>query len=330
VVIAFNPAIGVLLPAIGFGGTLGVNLLFSQIIGLSILLGTELAFGFVPANRPRWRTVAAVAGVTAGSVAGTALSIRLLVGGDVLATLPAAVYRQSVMIGLFFGAICIVLFTIADRLRRARERVREQQLDLARTEQTGTEAQLRMLRAQVEPHFLFNSLANVASLIESDPPRARRMLERLNDYLRAALRHSRETTTTLSQELDLITQHIELLNDRMPGRIELTVDVAPALREHPLPPMLLQPLVENAVKHGIEPRVGGGRIAVQATETEDGLSLQVRDDGIGFGTDSGGGSGLANLRARLAAIYGPRARLTLCENAEGGVTVTMELPGEPA
>lgn len=327
-VLVLNSAIGVVLTIIGFGGSLGVNLLFSQFIGLSILLGTELAFGLVPGYRPLLRLAAAVAAVVLGSLVGTVLGIWLLVDAAVGEVLPDAVYRQSVALGLFFGAICIVLFTAADRLRRARDRVREQQLDLARAEQASTEAQLRMLRAQVEPHFLFNTLANVASLIESDPPRARTMLERLNDYLRSALRHSRETTTTLAQELDLVKQHVELLNDRMPGRIKLELEVPAALRCRPLPPMLLQPLVENAIKHGLEPRPGGGRITVSAAEAHGVLALRVSDDGLGLSAAGSNGSGLANLRARLRSLYGDDAALGLAENPGGGVTAKVELPAE--
>ncbi|MBA1149382.1 histidine kinase [Ectothiorhodospiraceae bacterium WFHF3C12] len=327
-VLVLNSAIGALLTIIGFGGTLGVNLLFSHFIGLSILLGTELVFGLIPPRRTRLRLAGAVAAVALGSLGGTALGIWLLIGGDVGEALPDAVYRQSIMLGLFFGAICIVLFTAADRLRRARERVREQQLDVARSEQASTEAQLRMLRAQVEPHFLFNALANVASLIESDPPRARAMLERLNDYLRSALRHSREATATLDQELELISQHVALLNDRMPGRLDLVVDVPYTLRRTPLPPMLLQPLVENAIKHGLEPRPGGGRITISAGEAEGGMSLSVHDDGLGLRGSGGAGSGLANLRARLRSLYAGDAALSLGENAAGGVTATIRLPVE--
>lgn len=329
-VLVLNSAIGVMLTVIGFGGSLGVNLLFSQFIGLSILLGTELVFALVPVERPRLRLAGGVAAVVLGSLGGTALGIWLLVGGDVAGTLPEAVYRQSVMLGLFFGAICIILFTAADRLRRVRDRVREQQLDIARTEQASTEAQLRLLRAQVEPHFLFNALANVASLIESDPPRARAMLERLNDYLRATLRHSRETTATLGQELELIEQHVALLNDRMPGRLEMAVDVPEGLRRQSLPPMLLQPLVENAIKHGLEPRPGGGHIRIAATAAQDAVTLRVSDDGLGLRGTGGAGNGLANLRARLRSLYGNQASLSLAENPDGGVTATISLPREGA
>lgn len=329
-VLVLNSAIGLLLTAIGFGGTLLENLSFSHLIGLSILLGTELSFGLIPATQPRLRLAAAATAVLFGSLLGTVLGIWLLVGRDIGEALPAAVYRQSIMLGLFFGAICIVLFTAADRLRRARERVRAQQLDLVRSEQASTEAQLRMLRAQVEPHFLFNALANVASLIEADPPRAKAMLERLNAYLRAALRHSREQTATLGQELDLVAKHVELLEDRMPGRLALDVRVPPALRRHPLPPMLLQPLVENAIKHGLEPKVGGGCIVIVAERTSTGMELEVRDDGIGLASAGGGGNGLANLRARLASLYGHQAGLVLTENGEGGVTARLTLPEQRA
>ena len=201
----------------------------------------------------------------------------------------------------------------------------------AELERQAVDARLRALQAQIEPHFLFNTLANVVSLVDAHPADAKRMLERLIELLRASLSASRARHATLGQEFDLCRAYLEILSIRMGGRLRYDITAAADLRGLPLPPMLLQPLIENAIQHGLEPKVDGGHVRLGAARTAEGLlEISVEDNGVGFGTMTrGGGVGLSNLRDRLAAQYGSRARLTI-EDALPGTRVRLALPLEPA
>ncbi|MDA0225857.1 MAG: histidine kinase, partial [Proteobacteria bacterium] len=197
---------------------------------------------------------------------------------------------------------------------------------LARAEALAAEARLRQLQAQVEPHFLFNTLANLDALIATDPKAARRMLEGLNDWLRASLALARKDSSTLGEEFGLLERYLGLLAVRMGPRLQWSLDLPKALVSHTLPPMLLQPLVENAIRHGLETSIEGGRIAVRASSDGRDLLLTVEDSGGGTAAP-GAGVGLLNLRERLAAHFGAHAKLEAGAMAAGGWTATLRLPG---
>lgn len=326
-VAVLNTFIAVFLGVFGFTG-FGEALLFSQCIGLSIFAVLEI---WRAANvTSRLQPLVYAAGILLGSLIGTLLAA--LATGDFASLLdwpPSALWR-AVLAGLLFGGLAAAAFAYQGKLHRTREALHAEQMRLVRAEQAQTEAQLRLLRAQVEPHFLFNTLATVASLIEAEPREARRLLEQLNDYLRDALHHSRATRTTVGQEVDLVRDYLDLMQVRLSGRLRYAIDVPAALRERELPPMALQPLVENAVKHGIEPKLHGGTVTVSARDgAQNATVLEVSDDGAGLSPGgAGGGTGLANLRNRLRSLHGGAARLSIEENTAGGVTVRLVLPAE--
>ena len=197
-------------------------------------------------------------------------------------------------------------------------------------EKRAAEAQLRLLQGQIEPHFLFNTLANVISLIDHDPPRAKHMLESFTDYLRSSLTSLRHDQATLGSEMALAHAYLCLLKVRMDDRLQFDIDIDndPALRDAKLPPLLLQPLVENAIHHGLEPKLEGGRVQVRAHLEDQTLVLQVSDDGMGLAAPArrrGAGMALNNLRERLLAQYGGQASLTLTA-ASPGTVATVRLP----
>ena len=197
-----------------------------------------------------------------------------------------------------------------------------------RAEKRAAQAQLRLLQGQIEPHFLFNTLANIASLMDEDVPKARRMLERFTDYLRASLSGLREETTTLGGELHMAENYLGLMQARMEDRLRYRLYVPDALRSFALPPLLLQPLLENAIHHGLEPKVDGGQIVVQARTDGAFVILEVVDDGLGLQAPRrrpGTGMALDNLRARLEARYGAQASMELAD-AQPGTRVTLRLP----
>jgi LytS/YehU family sensor histidine kinase len=205
---------------------------------------------------------------------------------------------------------------------------------LARTQAERREAEMRLsvLAAQVEPHFLFNTLAGVRSAIATDPGRASDMIDRLVDYLRAAiprLRSDGAVQATLGGQLDIARAYLGLMAARMP-RLRYSAEAPVDLLDTPCPPLMLISLVENAVKHGVEPKIGPSRVDVSARRTGDSrLEVTVADDGAGFGTtQSGSGLGLANIRERLQQMYQGRASLVLKARPEGGVAATLSLPLE--
>ena len=207
-----------------------------------------------------------------------------------------------------------------------------QQAQLARRE---AELQLSVLAAQVEPHFLFNTLAGVRSAIGSDPARASQMVDRLVDYLRASiprLRSDGSAQATLAGQLEMARAYLGLMAARMP-RLQVRIEAPDALLSTPFPPWMLISLVENAVKHGIEPKIGPALVVVSAALTSHGdLAVTVADDGVGFDggatSTSGSGLGLANIRTRLQQMYAGRASLVLTARPDGGVAATITLPAD--
>lgn len=202
----------------------------------------------------------------------------------------------------------------------------------------ATEAQLKLLETQLEPHMLFNTLANLRMLIGTDPARAQDMLDRMIAYLRATLSASRSTQHPLADEFQRLADYLELMAVRMGPRLAYTLDLPEALREVPVPPLLLQPLVENAIRHGLEPQVEGGHITVQA-RTQAGpagttlLVLQVSDTGTGLdtarpaaSTAPGTGFGLAQVRERLATLHGEAGQFALADHAPRGTRATITFP----
>jgi len=200
-------------------------------------------------------------------------------------------------------------------------------------ERRATAAQLKLLQAQIEPHFLFNTLANVHSLIDHDTARAKAMLGAFTDYLRASLGGLRRDEVTLGEELALAEAYLRVQATRMEGRLRFSIEADEAARHALLLPLVLQPLVENAVQHGLEPQVEGGSVAVRARVEGDEVVVEVRDDGRGLDASPaptgrrGAGLALANVRERLAARFGARASLTLAP-ARPGTLATLRLPRE--
>lgn len=309
------------LTLVNFGHGFASNLIYSYSIGFSILLLTHLAVRITP--RSHIRTVAALAAIVIGTSVGLTVG-NLLDGGH--KPWNFALGWRALGIGLFFGLIGMIYYLQRERAALLEAELKTRELQHTEAERRGLEAQLKMLQAQIEPHFLFNTLANLAGLIETEPKLASRLLEALNRYLRASLQRTRAEGGTLGDELDLLAAYLDVLKIRLGQRLDYSVAVPNALRALPFPPMLLQPLVENAIRHGIEPKVAGGRIDITAAQCADGLHLLVGDTGAGFGDAPGNGIGLSNIRARLQALYGPTASLEVSEQTEGGVLATLRIP----
>jgi chemotaxis protein histidine kinase CheA len=193
-----------------------------------------------------------------------------------------------------------------------------------------TEAKMQMMQAQVEPHFLFNTLASVEYLIETNPPRASAMQRSLIQYLRAVLPQMRETSsvTNLGREADMVRAYLDLLKMRMEERLHVEFQVPEGLRSAAFPPMMLQSLVENAIKHGLEEKEDGGTLRVAAEVAHNKLRVIVTDDGLGFGAipSKGTGLGLQSIRERLKLLHGQNGQLIITPNTPSGVISTIEVP----
>lgn len=238
-------------------------------------------------------------------------------------------YFSSFFLGLFVS----LFFLVRERGVRADAALHQAHAERNLLARQAVEAQLKLMQAQVEPHFLYNTLASVQYLIETDPPQASKMLGHLIDYLRAVLPDLRAGSSTLRREFALARAYLEILAMRMGPRLAWRADLPEALAEHPFPPNMLITLVENAVKHGLEPAADGGTVALSARRGADGLVVSVEDTGRGFAAEgvgtAGEGVGLANVRDRLAALFGPRGRFALEAAAPRGTRAIITVPLEP-
>ncbi len=208
----------------------------------------------------------------------------------------------------------------------ATQRAEKEQLERA-----AAEAHLQALQAQIEPHFLFNTLASIDQLILTDPPRASRMQQSLIRYLRSAMPQMRAgVRPTLRQQVELSRAFLEIMAVRMDERLQTAIDVPEGLKSAVFPAMMLQTLVENAIRHGLEPKAEGGRLEIGAEIVDGQLAVHVRDTGMGFAPNSPGGVGLANIRERLKVMYPGRAELVISVPADGGTLATIKVPYEVA
>lgn len=321
--LAFNTAIALFMLAL-LPVTFAGCFVTSQVIGLSILLASWSVLWLRPqASKPAVAAIAVPAGV--------AFAVAVLVlasGGSVSSQLASHPRALGAMLGggLLFGTAVSWYFHSAERLAHSQARLREELLERVTSEQRLTEANLKLLQAQIEPHFLFNTLSNVLHLVDEKPADAKRMLENLTAYLRASLQRTRAGPTTLGEELELVRAYLEIQAVRLGKRLRWEIQAAPELRHIELPPLLLQPLVENAVRHGLEPKPGGGAISVRVAMEGGQLRLEVADTGLGMGETCPPGVGLGNVRSRVRQLGGGRGELTLRPNRPEGLAVTITFP----
>lgn len=313
---------------------------FASILLEMALVATVLVAAFLLAGAwqqtwvPRW--LAQVLAVIVAAPLGPMIVHMVSVQGD----LHAFTTSRSRVVGFWWvtisAAVVGLLVTLAALVRERNAQTRAQALQFALERETlmrqSTDARLNLLQAQIEPHFLLNTLANVQELVESGSPQAGPVFKSLIAYLRATMPQLHQEGATLGQEVDLVRAYLELMLMRMPDRLQFSVDIDTSLRGLRFPAMALLTLVENAIHHGIDPSCDGGQIMVGAeTAAPQGTSkilrLWVADTGQGMSDSAQPGIGLANLRARLQAFYSGSARLELSEQTPHGVKAEIIVEG---
>jgi signal transduction histidine kinase len=337
VMLALNFLIAVMLLALGVPGGFLRTYTTCNAIGLSIWGLISLLRRFVGQRFPVLPL--ALIAVPLGFIAGS--KIAALTGTADLVTLvardPTHQWRAllgSLMVATFATGFVILYW----RSQSYQADLQSERRRAAEALQSETSARLALLQAQIEPHFLFNTLANVQSVIDTDPTTAKSILENLNQYLRVSLGRTRKPSSTLADEISLVTALLAIAGMRLGDRLAYSISVPEGLGSASLPPLLLQPLVENALKHGIEPAVHGGEIVVEARATGESptasgsvapgasLTLRVTDSGVGLNAGSPEGVGLANVRGRLASLYGDRGRLAIFSHEPHGVVAEITIP----
>jgi signal transduction histidine kinase len=315
--------------------SLAVAVLLNPIyaVHFSVLFGRTLFVGFVAllafTAAAQWRRswlptwfVQAVSVAFAAPVATLAVYL-LSTGGDFV----AFVQHEGRVTGFIFisasavfvGVVLSLGAVVRERDADAKAMALQLALQREQLERHAADARLAVLTAQVEPHFLFNTLANVQALVETGSPRAAPVLRSLIAYLRATMPRLDDGDVSVGREIALVRSYLELMHLRMPDRLDFRVEVGPGLERWPFPPMGLLTLVENAVRHGIDPSETGGRIEVEVRQEGARVRMTVSDDGAGMSESAQPGTGLRNLRERLAAFYGGRARLELSEREPHGL-----------
>jgi signal transduction histidine kinase len=232
----------------------------------------------------------------------------------------------TLTIAVVFGTGISYYFYSRGVIAESQAVMREEALARASHERRLVEANLQLLQAQIEPHFLFNTLSNILSLIRDEPAKAERMLEDLTRYLRASLQRTRSREVTLDDELTLLRAYLGIQQVRMGARLRFSIDVGPDLGGVSVPPLVIQPLAENAIRHGLEPLVEGGELKVLVRRRDDQLEIEISDSGPGMMATAVPGVGLGNVRARLRALYQDSASLTLHPNEPRGLTAKVSIP----
>jgi sensor histidine kinase YesM len=330
-VLTVNTIIALTLTALG-DIDFGFNLICSHSIGISIWLLIEISqYWWLPNPKQQWRRlyllvpVCVVLGYVGGlSLAGWLLKQPMMS----LWSGPSRPVLGYLLMSLIAGGVLTYYFMSRDQLATASEEMAHAAAQTEAAQRHAVESKLLLLQSQLEPHMLFNTLANLRALIGTNPAAATDMLDRLIAYLRATLSASRATSHTLRAEFDRLHDYLELMAVRMGPRLHYTLDLPPELADLPMPPLLLQPLVENAVKHGLEPKVKGGSVTVRARLADARLTLEVLDTGVGLppAPSTRTGFGLTQVQERLATAYGIQGAIELVAGDACGTRASVTFP----
>ncbi len=302
-------------------------LISGQVVGFSIMFGVSAA-GNLHLRRIS-KPVAQLIAVVLASVVGTVFVV-LVKGRSLFDTFTEwegiSRFSTTAMLGVIFGGLITAFLIFRERDAEARAAVHKAEAEKNGIARRMAEARLALMQAQVEPHFLFNTLANVRYLVENEPANALRMLDHLIEYLKAALPQMRESASTLGKEIEFLRAYLNIQQIRMGDRLRFEFRIPDALLVRPFPPAMAITLVENAIRHGLEPSCDCSDVTVSAAVDGGQLRLTVADTGVGMKAETGSGIGLVNLRTRLGEMYGDAGKLLVENNTPSGVRATIEIP----
>ncbi|WP_053076769.1 sensor histidine kinase [Caenimonas sp. SL110] len=307
---------------------------FIELAGEMLFVGMTLLFAFTAARGlrqsfvPQW--ILQVAAIAVAALVAPLVVHMMSFGGDFSAFARSKPHVHGYVLVTVGATIIGTIFSLAalysERDAQAKSQALEFALERETLQRQAADARLNLMTAQIQPHFLLNTLANVQELVESGSPRAAPVFRSLIDYLRAAMPRLQPGDATLGDEEKLVRAYLDLMHMRMPDRLQYATHIEPALRTMPFPPMALLTLVENAIRHGIDPGMEGGRVEVGARTGFDGrIHLWVSDTGVGMTEHAGPGTGLANLDARLRAFFGDDARVELSELQPHGLQADIRV-----
>jgi len=301
--------------------------IISQLMGLSICLCVNIAVHFTNGNN--WNLAANVTGLVIGIFMGCLLSwgfLSLLRGND-FTYFFKNVFSSVFVFGIVFGVPISYFFSSREKIFESEKLIQKEKIKRLTMEKEAAMTSLRLLQAQIEPHFLFNTLSNVISLFDIDIEKAKQMLIDINEYLRISLLRTRQEMITLAQELDLTRKYLEIFKIRMKDRLTYEINDKTNKSDLAFPPLIIQPLVENSIKYGIEPDVSGGTITIDCRIKENFLEIVITDTGKGLDHDADkAGIGINNVSQRLENIYGSDASLILRQNHPRGIKAIIQVP----
>ncbi|HUR90630.1 MAG TPA: histidine kinase [Ramlibacter sp.] len=305
---------------------------------LTVAMFATIAYGVFerwPRELPSWvaRWCLQIVGVVVAGIFGACFAYALPAGGDLAAIWQDEPYRNGLLSLVFPCVVFAPPVAFAAIMRRRESEAREQamrfQLERSELERQAADTRLRLLQAQVQPHFLFNTLANIRALVNAGSPRAVQVMDSLISYLRASVPRLQQAEGSVAQELDLVRAYLELMHMRMPDRLHYSVESDADASAMRCPPMALLTLVENAVRHGIDPSEEGGRIEVSVRVDGGRCIATVADTGVGLRHEGTGGSGLANLRERMKLAFGD-VQLRLSGGEPAGTQAVLDYPAQAA
>ena len=301
--------------------------IISQLTGLSICFFVTIAANFAQGNK--WSVTIILTGLIAGTFSGALLSWFFLFffPGSDFGYFFSSVFSYIFVFGILFGVPISYFFSSREKIIESEKQIQKEKIKRLTMEKESAMTTLRLLQAQIEPHFLFNTLSNVISLFDIDIEKARQMLIDINEYLRISLERTRQEMITLTQELDLTRNYLKIFKIRMGNRLAYEINDHTNQPELAFPPLLIQPLVENSIKYGIEPTVAGGTITIDCRIQENILEIMITDTGKGLDEDiNKAGIGINNVSQRLENIYGNQASLVLRQNYPTGIKALIKVP----
>jgi len=326
--VLINTIIALLLLGIGFAERLGDSFIYSQLIGFCIFTSVRSCYVIFKNLRPVIQLFIIFLALALGALCGMGLANIMLADGPLMFDVWLGRFNLQVLfVSLLCGTVVSYLFISQKKIQEINAIAQEEKIRRLDQEKQAVEMELKFLQAQVEPHFLFNTLSNIHTLLSSDSVAASKMLLNLTDYLRTSLLLSRKEKITVKDELKMLSDYLEIFKIRMGPRLKYEIEVEEKAAGMAIPPMLIQPLVENCIKHGLEPSVEGGKIFIAVTLRESMLNVEIADTGKGITEERSPGVGTTSVCDRIQSIYGEnKAKIHFEEKYPRGLKVRMVLP----